>query len=178
MGAYNSCALRASGRVLCWGSLTDGQGAFPAQVDSGVRAVSSGFSFICTISSANAPLCWGLNRDGQTQPPGTIGSVKQLSAGWMHACAVNDTGAVHCWGRASEGQTSVPRDLPAAVQVSSGAYGACAVLTDGSIATGQADAAGRATLSVVVNAVPSSTVDYRVLVAGTLVRSGSVSVGR
>ena len=52
------------------------------------------------------------------------------------------------------------------------------VLTDGSIATGQADAAGRATLSVVLSAVPSSTVDYRVLVAGTLVRSGSVSVGR
>ena len=87
-GAYHSCALRASGRLWCWGRDNDGQigggtpttlcssgllcfplprevavdtsGFFPCCFN-GIRAVAAGENHSCAIASAAMAWCWGSN---------------------------------------------------------------------------------------------------------------------
>jgi alpha-tubulin suppressor-like RCC1 family protein len=72
----HTCALTASGAVLCWGDNNLGQlgsgnagdrSVTPVAVAGGqaYRALSVGREFTCAISAQGAPQCWGMNDHGQ-----------------------------------------------------------------------------------------------------------------
>ena len=118
-----TCALRASGTVVCWGeNAFDQLGApgasrsTPATVSglSGVTAIAAGDNFACALTAAGEVWCWGQNLDGQlgtgTAEAGahlpakvrasatkTLSGVVAIGAGARHACAATG-GALVCWG--------------------------------------------------------------------------------
>ncbi len=142
-GADHTCALTATGAVLCWGRNADGQlgngtttnQTTPAVVTglgSGVASITAGEAHSCAVTTAGSPRCWGRNSDGQlgdattTSPrltpssvSGLASGVATMSAGTAHTCAVTAVGGALCWGRNAEGQVgdnSTTRRLsPAAV---------------------------------------------------------------
>jgi alpha-tubulin suppressor-like RCC1 family protein len=124
-GTRTACALRRSGRVLCWGSnayLTTGQ---PMAGD-----------LACDQGNCRLPL----------EVPG-LASITQVSMGADFACARRADGAVLCWGANTfgtlgNGTTSPPfraeampvSALAPALDVVAGAQSACArVMEDGGI---------------------------------------------
>jgi alpha-tubulin suppressor-like RCC1 family protein len=118
-GAYQTCARRATGAVLCWGRNTYGvlgdgrttNSSSPVVVVGLTDAVhvSVGFYHACAIRAAGPTVCWGYNSYGQlgngstatalspVAVPGLSDAV-QLAAGSYHTCARRSTGAVVCWG--------------------------------------------------------------------------------
>ena len=78
-GGRHTCAIRANGNVLCWGTNLAGQlgAAFERSHVGDDEALSD---------------VAGLELDFQR-------NVAALSAGFFHTCALFDDGAVRCWGR-------------------------------------------------------------------------------
>lgn len=148
-GDYHSCAIAASGSVVCWGENSAGQlgnGTMinrntPVAViglDGHALALTAGGQHSCALTDAGGVKCWGRNDFGQlgdgtntnrTAPvevAGLTGSVSAVSAGHMHTCAVMTTGSVKCWGRNGNGQLGdgTTRDRNTPVDVSGLSYGA------------------------------------------------------
>lgn len=134
------CALRRSGRVVCWGDRTKGirgtgdnpESNEPTHLVNVTDAidVALGFQHGCIVHKGGAVSCWGNNTAGQVGPgaaaielaPRTVAGVTQavaVAAGFEHSCALLASGAVHCWGNNSYGQlgdgSTVARDTPAPV---------------------------------------------------------------
>lgn len=129
-GSEHSCALRQSGRVVCWGSNVFGQvgdASFmdrrtpvPVSLES-VEAVSAGGNHTCALHTDGSVSCWGANNRGQLglgggsdrgspQVVSGIDAVRSLSAGFQHTCAVRTIGGgVWCWGMNSQGQVGNDR---------------------------------------------------------------------
>jgi alpha-tubulin suppressor-like RCC1 family protein len=145
-GAY-TCAVRVTGRVLCWGDRpgADRNAPGPAEVPglAGVLQLAAGTEHVCA-RVANGIACWGDNTLGQLGN-GSSGKVSrpervaiddavQLAVGYLHTCARRTSGAVACWGPI--GNTHVPADvtvLGRASDVASGIYETCARGVDGSV---------------------------------------------
>ncbi|MEJ5207660.1 hypothetical protein [Denitratimonas sp. CY0512] len=129
VGGSFSCALNASGGVLCWGansfgSLGDGSTnnrAVPGLVwgmGSGMRAISTGQAHACAIATSNGGLkCWGYNAGGQlgigntesqatpVNVSGLASGVATVATGVLHTCATLEGGwAAKCWGNNFLGQ--------------------------------------------------------------------------
>ncbi len=119
VGSYHACAIRKSGRVVCWGWNSNGQlgngvNPGPANVPlplDDAEWISAGEAHTCAIRASGPTRCWGLNASGQLgdggiidQPFPTKESVTGLadawdvSAGGAHSCAVRETGEALCWG--------------------------------------------------------------------------------
>ncbi len=81
LGARHTCALRADGRVLCWGNNAKGQ---------------LGTS---TLAGTNTPTPTPVLVDD-----GALGVVRRLALGLEHSCALRDDGRVLCWGANKSGQ--------------------------------------------------------------------------
>ncbi len=127
-GDSHTCALKATGAVLCWGY--DGTGGLgdgsmsqeidtPVAVsglDSGVTAITAGVGLSCALTTAGKMLCWGANGNGQLGDNSTTNSnlpvpvgnltnaVAAITAGYLHTCALTASGAASCWGYNSNGQ--------------------------------------------------------------------------
>lgn len=140
--AERSCAVRATGEVLCWGS-TDPTGAnltppqpTPAAIDglTGVVAIALGSGHACALQSNGALLCWGVNGRGQLGLGMTGGRVDlpaqvsgfgpgsgvvAIAAGRTHTCAVKSDQSVYCWGDNQLGAlgdgTTTDRSMPTLV---------------------------------------------------------------
>lgn len=120
-GAAFTCALRASGGIVCWGANYAGQlgngntgGDSPtpvpvAQITDAV-AVAAGDSHACALRQGGAVSCWGNNFDGQigngqagadvptpTPVSGLVDAVAVLASG-SSTCALRRGGGVSCWG--------------------------------------------------------------------------------
>jgi len=82
-GGSHTCALKANGRVVCWGANADGQST-PSQdgSDDGgpYKTITAGKAHTCAIKSSDySMVCWGSNFDedasgslvwrGQSEPP-------------------------------------------------------------------------------------------------------------
>ena len=125
-GLSHSCAIRRSGKIVCWGinlfgQLGDGttqRSSSPVAVGGVADASRSPPARASRArSSAAAPSsCWGANYSGQLGDNtkvdrSTAAPVKQLTGATAiataehHACAITGaSGTVMCWGKNDEGQ--------------------------------------------------------------------------
>ncbi len=124
-----TCAITASGGVLCWGANKGGllwedttENSFiPVEVESlehRVGAIAAGQSHICGTTSSGGVECWGSNTWGQLGDGTTVDSpspvaVSGLTSGVTaiavngfsnYACAISRGGRVKCWGSNKGGQ--------------------------------------------------------------------------
>jgi len=125
LGSTHSCALRADGRVFCWGSGASGQlgtGAPPQRAEAhAVPGIANAVSIVagsghtCALDKDGKVSCWGRSDKGQlARQPGDVGTVvgvdmkgtvvTQIAAGAIHSCALLVGGKVRCWGDNGFGQ--------------------------------------------------------------------------
>ncbi len=123
VGGRHSCALTATGGVMCWGSNTNGQlgnnnynhpSPVPVNVvglSSGVVAIAAGSAHTCALTAVGGVKCWGDNDFGQLGndsisdeeliPVDVVGlpsGVNAIATGERHTCALTSTGGMMCWG--------------------------------------------------------------------------------
>ena len=125
-GGSATCALRATGGVVCWGlglygQLGNGWGAADAPVPipmagvSNVKSLALGYGHACAVLASGATVCWGSNWSGQlgngttvdsSAPVTVVGLSDAVAAagGGSHTCALRRTGEVACWGDDQVGQ--------------------------------------------------------------------------
>jgi alpha-tubulin suppressor-like RCC1 family protein len=82
LGKFYSCIVRDSGKLMCWGSNSDGQlgdgsredrwSPTEIKMDGQVNSVHAGFRHTCAIMHNHELMCWGRNEEGQLGD-GTIG---------------------------------------------------------------------------------------------------------
>jgi alpha-tubulin suppressor-like RCC1 family protein len=128
-GSLHTCARRASGQVLCWGSNASGEigdgtrglQESPRRVPVPVFGVAdavdlaAGHEHTCALRSGGEIVCWGKNEYGQLGD-GTAGlpqaapvkvaginDATAIAAGAAHTCAVRPD-RVSCWGLNRNGQ--------------------------------------------------------------------------
>lgn len=95
-GYDHTCAIRANGRVVCWGSDDQGQSSPPGEV---FRQVSAGGRHSCGLKSDNRIVCWGSSLFGSERAQNSpVGEFTQVSAGAFHSCGLRTDGLVACWG--------------------------------------------------------------------------------
>ena len=115
-GAFFTCALRASGELLCWGRNDDGQLGTGDHLDRPSPTVVAGLPPVAEVSTGSVQVCvrlfdhgvrcWGLHaraaRDRsdvlEPQVIGGLGRVAHVRAGARHACSLDTLGRVRCWG--------------------------------------------------------------------------------
>lgn len=130
-----TCATRADGAVVCWGSNehvvraapaaaekgpAEAKGEAPRAVPSivGPRSIAAGASHACAVLADETVACWGAGDTGQLD--GTVGgdahkplavpgvaAVRALALGAHHSCALTAAGRVVCWGAQYRGQLGV-----------------------------------------------------------------------
>ena len=127
-GPWNTCAIRGSGELVCWGANRYGEASPPRGT---FRSVSVGSGHSCGLRESGEVACWGRNDDGQADAP--VGAFRSVSAGDDHSCAVRDSGAATCWGDGGFGRTEAP-DPGAFSSVSAGSYHSCGVRESGEVA--------------------------------------------
>lgn len=168
LGIEHSCAITLTGAVQCWGSNSKGQLGVPAtqltqsatpQIIGGlsnIKALVSGYNFVCALTQGSTVQCWGDNQSGQLGNASTIDSaapvaagslsgVQALAAGAYHACATTGT-AVSCWGRNDQGQlghsigsplvispTNISATLSTVTQLAAGSGHSCALHSSGAV---------------------------------------------
>jgi alpha-tubulin suppressor-like RCC1 family protein len=129
-GAQHTCAVRASGQILCWGQNSAGQlgeGSMSSLAEpvpvtglgDGVR-VATGATYSCALDAEGSVLCWGDDHYGQLgagtgvfEPrPVAVGGVAPThltAAGGAHGCAAtmanpSTSETLVCWGGDQAGQ--------------------------------------------------------------------------
>lgn len=147
-GYAQSCALRTSGAVACWGGNGNGQlgngtkgpSAVPVAV-SGITdaaGLAAGNNQTCALRVAGSVVCWGSNAKGelgnpaagdQTTPVAVSGitDAVAIAAGATHGCAVLVTKRVKCWGSNDQAElgdgSKTPSTTPVAVSGITNAVG-------------------------------------------------------
>ena len=136
IGDEHACAVRADGRLLCWGYQPVANTALSVPTlgsDVGPWIdVAAGEAHTCALKANGELYCWGENFDGQlglgnfdavVEPTrvGTDNDWVAVSANESSSCAVKSDGRGFCWGSNDEGQlgslTAPMADVNAPVQV-------------------------------------------------------------
>jgi len=125
-GGGHSCALLATGHVMCWGSNTDGQlgnsaageiSAVPVEVTGigNATQIAAGVAHTCALLATHHVECWGWNANGQlgngtnatSHVPVAVTQVTtatQVVTAKESSCALLASGHAQCWGRDQFGQ--------------------------------------------------------------------------
>ncbi len=114
-GNNHTCAIKASGRLYCWGDNTYSQlgkgttndiiKAPTLVVDNSAiySSIDVGLSGNCAITNTKALKCWGNGGRGlmQNATPRAVdvgGEYSQFSISADHTCAISTAGILKCWG--------------------------------------------------------------------------------
>jgi len=129
VGDTHTCGILENGKVMCWGSNSDGQlgdgtnsdSSIPVYVSSAqsiyFTQIDLGKAHSCATNYSGEIYCWGRNSFGQLGD-GTIQnrltptmvnlpigySAVSVSSGGDHSCAILNGSQPACWGRNSQGQ--------------------------------------------------------------------------
>lgn len=147
------CAVRANGKVACWGEIEAGlRSSLPvpvAGIDDAVE-IRLGYAFACVRHRDGGVSCWGANNASQLggasgamhATPSRVVAVTgatRLACAGSTACAIVEGGSVVCWGAnhhgelgrdAPEPSTPLPRPVTGivgATDLAADAYDVCAV---------------------------------------------------
>lgn len=115
----HTCAVRATGQLMCWGDNTHGQlgdgttepRSVPVPVAGIDRAVSvsTDYNRTCAVQAGGRVWCWGELRPamgGEVHYPVPVAGIHdavRVSVGYEMACAVRARGGVVCWGANTNG---------------------------------------------------------------------------
>jgi alpha-tubulin suppressor-like RCC1 family protein len=152
LGGDHSCALLATGALVCWGASSNGEvgngstGDQPKPVvvnglASNVTAVACDNVHTCAIRTDGAVRCWGEGRYGalgdgtslsSPTPVATTGltsAATALALGFGRSCALLASGSVVCWGLNDAGQLGdgTKANQPTPVEIVPPARGAAEV---------------------------------------------------
>ncbi len=145
LGSQTSCALLASGKVTCWGSV-EGLSDWFASLN-GVTKLQLGVDGACAVTATGVVACSNDDALGRLNGA-TNASDIALSQAFDHhlACLIDTAGGVRCWGDNESGQRGIGSDAPetpenaqtraiatGAVSMSLGQGTACARLEDGTL---------------------------------------------
>ncbi len=126
-GQDATCALRASGKITCWGANEKGQlgagdlangnqGPVDVAVSDKFKGLAGNHPHFSGQTTGNDIWCWGYNFDGQLGSGNTTDSsvpIKVmtgannravLGTGTSGTCVMDGGEWLHCWGRGIEGQ--------------------------------------------------------------------------
>jgi alpha-tubulin suppressor-like RCC1 family protein len=133
-----SCAVRRTGKVVCWGKNKDGHIARTPEDVPGITGAiqvvvfeTNGHQGGCVLRNDRSVACFDATRD----PPHVVetGEVTQIVAGIAHMCALHRDGRVTCYGGDGAGQLGGAGDtnhyvpgLDHVVQLAAGASFTCA----------------------------------------------------
>lgn len=120
------CALRADGRVRCWG--TNYYGDIVDRTGPYVQ-LSGRYAHFCALTPAGEAQCWGDNTYGQAA--NRTGPFVQVVAGAQHSCALRVDGTAECWGRNHYQQTQPPTGR--FTKLTAGAYTNCGIREHGDV---------------------------------------------
>ena len=126
-GSIHTCALRESGRLICWGDNRYGQVDVP---EGRYLEVSARSSHTCALRESGEAVCWGSNLLGEADAP--AGTFTSVDAGVGHTCAVAQSGELQCWGWNSDGQAAPPSGT--FVSVTTGYLFSCGLRESGQVA--------------------------------------------
>ncbi|MCA0295792.1 MAG: hypothetical protein LCH96_10895 [Actinobacteria bacterium] len=126
VGLAYACALKNSGRVVCWGSNAYGELGDNTSTDrltpvlvyelSGAKSVSIAFHHTCATRTNGKAVCWGYNTYGQLGDGTTVSSSRPVvvsgfasktsvvKTGEFGTCLIKTNGAAYCWGDNGWGQ--------------------------------------------------------------------------
>ena len=130
----HTCAVKASGELVCFGYNDDGQLDVPPNLGP-VVAVAAGRNHTCAVKATGELLCFKDDEHdyGQCDVPPDLGPVVAVVAGRRHTCAVKASGELVCFGCNDFGQCDVPLDLGPVVAVAAGGSHTCAVKASGEL---------------------------------------------
>lgn len=122
-GRDHTCAITPDGELYCWGDNEVGQfgdGAsapgllVPRPVPAGVghrwKAIATGDSHVCGVTTAGEAYCWGQDQFGElgtgvaeasTDVPAKVATTqtfRDIGVGTYHSCGVGTDGSAWCWG--------------------------------------------------------------------------------
>ena len=130
--ATHTCAIRKSGEIDCWGTLTDA----PA---GKYRSLSAARDYTCAVRESGEIDCWGRVDAQSSAPSGTYRSVS-VSGGvrdlvgvlvsGRHACGLRESDGIDCWLGYAD-QTETPPGMYRAVGAGFGYT--CAIRESGEI---------------------------------------------
>ena len=126
-GDSHSLAMRSDGRLMGWGSNSQGQINVPTGL---FTAVAAGGAHSLAISTDTQITGWGSNSQGQINIP--FGSFVAVAAGATHSLGIRMDGTLAGWGANDFGQANVPTGKFLAI--AGGATHSLAIRTDGTLA--------------------------------------------
>ncbi|MCA0295791.1 MAG: hypothetical protein LCH96_10890 [Actinobacteria bacterium] len=141
VGQEYACALKSSGKVVCWGANSEGQlgdnsttnRVTPVTVHglTKVKSLSVGYYHACATRTTGKAVCWGRNTEGELgngtttnspKPVGVTGFSSKASVvktGLAGSCLIKTSGSSYCWGPNNHGQvgdnTTTDRLVPVKV---------------------------------------------------------------
>jgi hypothetical protein len=155
--------LTSEGRVVGWGSNTDGQTNIPSGL-SNVVAIAAGENHSLALTAEGRVIGWGSNGDGQTTIPSGLSNVVAIAAGGSHSLALTAEGWVFAWGANDYGETNVPTGLSKVVAVAAGTYHSLALTAEGRVVGWGSNGYGQTTIpSGLSNMVAIAAGDYHSL---------------
>lgn len=131
-GRAHSLALKADGRLVCWGDNFYRQTNSPATATN-LIAVAAGQNHSVALRANGTVLSWGDNSSGQTNVAASATNVIAIAAGESFCLALRTNGTVVGWGDSFYGQTNAPANLTNAIALATGQRHCLALRNDATV---------------------------------------------